>query len=60
MRGIRRFAVIALGAGLIAACSSKTEEKNDVPLAFVPADTPYVYANLDPLPAAVTRIRPCR
>jgi hypothetical protein len=55
MRGIRRFAAIALGAGLIAACSNKpAEEGSDIPLAFVPADTPFVYANLEPLPAAVT------
>lgn len=52
MRGIH-FAVLALGAGLIAACSDKAVQ-SDAPLAFAPADTPYAYANLDPLPAAVT------
>jgi len=54
MRGIRRFAAIVFGASLIAACSQKAPESADVPLAFVPADTPYLYANLEPLPAAVT------
>jgi len=51
MRGFVRFAVCAFAALLIGACSKPDD---DAPLAFVPADTPYVYANLEPLPAAVT------
>jgi hypothetical protein len=53
MRQIRRFSMLALSAVLLAACS-KPQENSVVPLAFVPADTPYVYANLEPVPAAVT------
>jgi hypothetical protein len=56
MRGYVRFAVGALSAALLVACSNQPQPQpdNSAPLAFVPADTPYVYANLDPLPAAVT------
>lgn len=54
MRGYVRFTVGALSAILIGACSNQSQQNNDAPLAFVPADTPYVYANLEPLPAAVT------
>src|SRR5262249_33692938 len=39
---------------LLAACSREPEAPHGVPLSFVPADTPYVYANIDPLPAALT------
>ncbi|HEX7112131.1 MAG TPA: hypothetical protein VF216_06790, partial [Mizugakiibacter sp.] len=39
---------LALAAALLlAACSHKDK---DAPLAFVPADSPYVFANLEPLP----------
>lgn len=39
---------LALAAALLlAACSHKDK---DAPLAFAPADTPYVFANLEPLP----------
>lgn len=42
---------LALAAALLlAACSHKDK---DAPLAFVPADTPYVFANLEPLPEDV-------
>jgi len=53
MRGYVRFVCCLLGAILLGACSSQSQDA-DAPLAFVPADTPYVYANLEPLPAAVT------
>ena len=54
MREYTRFAACACAA-LIAACSQPQPPQNNAePLAFVPADTPYVYANLEPLPAAVT------
>ena len=53
MRRIHHFALLALSAGLLAACG-KSQNSTDAPLAFVPADTPYVYANLEPIPAAVT------
>ena len=46
----RTFRALALGCGLLllAACSHKDK---DAPLAFVPADTPYLVANLKPLDA---------
>lgn len=47
-----RFAALAAGTVLIAACGKSAD--NTAPLAFVPADTPYVYANIEPAPAAVT------
>jgi len=56
MRGFVRIAACACGAAVIAACSSQPQQDSDAPLAFVPADTPYVYANLEPLPAAVTEL----
>jgi hypothetical protein len=50
-----RFAAFTVCAILFSACSSNAPApSSDAPLAFVPADTPYVYANLEPLPAAVT------
>ena len=45
--------VLALFA-LLAACGKQQPTAQDTPLAFVPADAPYAYANLEPLPAAVT------
>ena len=54
MRGFVRIAICACCAAVIAACSSEPASNNDAPLAFVPADTAYVYANLEPLPSAVT------
>ncbi|GLQ49378.1 hypothetical protein ACFFJT_05430 [Dyella flava] len=42
----KRVLAIALAGILLAACSHKDK---DAPLAFVPADTPYVIANLDVL-----------
>jgi len=53
MRPIHRYALLALSAGLLAACG-KSPDSSDAPLAFVPADTPYAYANLEPTPANVT------
>jgi hypothetical protein len=53
MRRIHHFALLTLGTALLAACG-KSQDTVDVPLAFVPADTAYVYANLEPMPAAVT------
>ncbi|HET8941471.1 MAG TPA: hypothetical protein VFN13_05740 [Rudaea sp.] len=40
-------------AMLLAACSKAGSDAN-APLAFVPADTPYVFANIEPTPKAVT------
>jgi len=48
-----QFAALVAGAALLAACGKKSAD-NAAPLAFVPADTPYVYANVEPAPAAVT------
>lgn len=53
MRQLHRLAVLALSAGVLAACG-KPQDTTDVPLAFAPADTPYAYANLEPTPANVT------
>lgn len=53
MRRIHRLASLAAVACLMAACG-KAPVPNDTPLAFAPADTPYAYANLEPMPAAVT------
>lgn len=46
MRSTTRTLALALAGVLLAACSHKDK---DAPLAFVPADTPYVAANLDVL-----------
>ncbi|HTM29624.1 MAG TPA: hypothetical protein VL097_09775, partial [Rhodanobacter sp.] len=44
MRSTTRYIALGLAGILLAACGHK--DKN-APLAFVPADTPYVVANLD-------------
>jgi len=50
-------AVIA-GALAVAACSRKAALDDAAPLAYVPTDTPYVFANREPLPeAAMARWR---
>jgi predicted small lipoprotein YifL len=46
MRSTTRFIALALAGFTLAACGHKDK---DAPLAFVPADTPYVIANLDTL-----------
>ncbi len=46
MRITTRYVALGLAGILLAACSHKNK---DAPLAFVPADTPYVVANLDVL-----------
>jgi hypothetical protein len=46
MRMTKRVLALALSGLMLAACSHKDK---DAPLAFVPADTPYVFANLDVL-----------
>lgn len=46
MRSTTRFIALGLAAAMLAACGHKDK---DAPLAFVPADTPYVVANLDVL-----------
>ena len=46
MRSTTRYLAIGLASIMLAACSHKDK---DAPLAFVPADTPYVVANLDVL-----------
>jgi hypothetical protein len=47
-----RHAALAALLAVLAACHYSTP--SDAPLAFVPDDTPYVYANLEPVPAALT------
>ena len=44
MRSTSRYIALAFAGVLLAACGHKDK---DAPLAFVPADTPYVIANLD-------------
>jgi hypothetical protein len=44
MRPTKRLLALGLAIALLAACSHKDK---DAPLAFVPADTPYVFANLE-------------
>ncbi|HEY4291712.1 hypothetical protein [Luteibacter sp.] len=46
MRPTKRLIALGLASILLAACGHKDK---DAPLAFVPADTPYVLANLDKL-----------
>ena len=48
-----RLVALAIGAAILAACGGKSTD-NAAPLAFIPADTPYVYANIEPTPTAVT------
>ena len=50
---IRLLTCGAIAAVLLCACSKSPNEAG-APLTFVPADTPYVYANLEPISAAVT------
>ncbi len=51
MRSTTRYIALGLACVMLAACGQKDE---DAPLAFVPADTPYVIANLD-VPDDATR-----
>ncbi len=53
MRPTRLLVLPALCATLLAACGKQAAD-NAAPLAFVPADTPFAYANIEPTPAAVT------
>ncbi len=54
MLTIRRLAALISIAALVAACGkSASSGGDDAPLAFAPADTPYAYANLEPMPADV-------
>ncbi|WP_266171501.1 hypothetical protein [Dyella subtropica] len=46
MRSTKRYLALGIAGVLLAACGHKDK---DAPLAFVPADTPYVVANLDVL-----------
>ena len=46
MRSTKRFIALGFAGVMLAACGHKDK---DAPLAFVPADTPYVVANLDVL-----------
>jgi hypothetical protein len=55
MHGLRGAAALAALLAF-AGCSKKTD--TNAPLAFVPADTPFVYANIEPMPdSAVTQWR---
>lgn len=50
---IRHLACSIFVATLLAACSKSSSDAN-APLTYVPADTPYVFANLERTPKAVT------
>jgi len=50
--GSLRFAVLAACALAAVACGKKNAQDATSPLAFVPADTPYVFANTEPMPEA--------
>lgn len=50
---VKRLA-IACAALALAACGKKADTSD--PLAFVPADTPYVVANVEPLPEATVQV----
>ncbi|MFT3791349.1 MAG: hypothetical protein QM741_09745 [Rudaea sp.] len=52
MNKLVRYAVLALGAAVLAACA-KPQSGSEPPLAYAPADTPYAYANLEPPPKAM-------
>ena len=45
-----RDAALVVMLALVAACGRKVDDT--APLAFVPADTPYVFANTEPMPDA--------
>src|SRR6187402_3190887 len=50
MRRLRLFPAFTIVlAAFLAGCGRKAPE---TPLGYVPADTPYVFANIDPLPVA--------
>lgn len=51
-KGSLRFAVLAACALAAVACGKKNAQDATSPLAFVPADTPYVFANPEPMPEA--------
>lgn len=55
MLRIRRLAALICTLALVVACgkSPPPGSGDALPLAFAPADTPYAYANLEPLPADV-------
>jgi predicted small lipoprotein YifL len=50
MHGLR---VVVMLAALLAAAGCGRKVDVDSPLAFVPADTPYVFANIEPMPDAM-------
>lgn len=51
---IRLLTCGVIASVLLSACSKSSNDAG-APLAFVPADTPYAYANIEPIPAAVTK-----
>lgn len=54
MRRHARTGLITIGFALaVAACGKKAD--SDAPIAFVPADTPYVFAALEPVPEATAK-----
>jgi len=55
MFSTRRLVALVCTSALIAACGKSAPPASiaDTPLAFAPADTPYAYANLEPIPADV-------
>ncbi len=56
MRSTTRYLAMGLASVMLAACSHKDK---DAPLAFVPADTPYVVANLEVMDDSTPMLRIC-
>lgn len=56
MRVVRQLSLCVAAALALAACGGQDQAAGapDSPLAFVPADTPYLFANLEPVPGDVT------
>ncbi|MGE3295987.1 MAG: hypothetical protein AB7I68_01420 [Porticoccaceae bacterium] len=52
---ISRSLLLSLAVAAVLAATGCTRQSKDAPLAFVPADTAYVFANLKPLPDAVSQ-----
>ncbi len=54
MRGVRQLCLGIAAALVLAACGKDQAAAPDSPLGFVPANTPYLFANLEPMPGDVT------
>ncbi|MDR2013381.1 MAG: hypothetical protein LBQ20_10200 [Rhodanobacter sp.] len=48
-----RFAALTVAVAVLVACGKSQTDQQDLPLAFVPADTLFVFANSEPMPKDV-------